>query len=304
MAGLHPAPPPSGTAPPPGSEILDACGWQVVVTDGHAVLPEGMTHLPDRAFFFRRCLVSVACPRSLVSVGSGAFDRCSRLISIDLPAGLTSIGHGAFHGCTSLVSVAFPRSLASIGVGAFSECSSLVSIAFPATITSISRWAFSRCSSLRSVTFPAGLTSIGDRAFHSCSVLTSVTFPAGLTSIVDDAFLRCYALAHVTFPASLTSIVGYAFYDCPLARVTVPDTATIGPHAFAPATPVLRLPPAKMRWYDAVAFALAYKRCRPLLYGWLERAQTRLGSYGPDGAARQRDREFEGDFAHLALHAD
>ena len=39
-------------------------------------------------------------------------------------------------------------------------------------------------------------------------------------------------------------------------------------------------------------------------YGWLERAQTRLGSYGPDGAARQRDREeFEGDFAHLALHA-
>jgi len=255
MAGLHPAPPPSGTAPPPGSEILDACGWQVVVTDGHAVLPEGMTHLPDRAFFFRRCLVSVACPRSL----------------------------------------------ASIGVGAFSECSSLVSIAFPATITSISRWAFSRCSSLRSVTFPAGLTSIGDRAFHSCSVLTSVTFPAGLTSIVDDAFLRCYALAHVTFPASLTSIVGYAFYDCPLARVTVPDTATIGPHAFAPATPVLRLPPAKMRWYDAVAFALAYKRCRPLLYGWLERAQTRLGSYGPDGAARKRDREeFEGDFGHGA----
>ena len=51
--------------------------------------------------------------------------------------------------------------------------------------------------------------------------------------------------------------------------------------------------------------ALAYKRCRPLLYGWLERAQTRLGSYGPDGAARQRDlEEFEGDFAHLALHAD
>ena len=30
-----------------------------------------------------------------------------------------------------------------------------------------------------------------------------------------------------------------------------------------------------------------------------------LLEYGPDGAARQRDREeFEGDFAHLALHAD
>ena len=78
-------------------------------------------------------------------------------------------------------------------------------------------------------------------------------------------------------------------------------------------TTVLRLSPASMRdlqrWYEAVDGALplplAYKRCRPLLYGWLERAQARLGSYGPDGAARQRDREeFEGDFAHLALHAD
>ena len=67
---------------------------------------------------------------------------------------------------------------------------------------------------------------------------------------------------------------------------------------FPPSTTVLRLPPRRMRWYEAVDGALAYKRCRPLLYGWLERAQTSLGSYGPDGAARKRDREeFEGDFA-------
>ena len=52
-----------------------------------------------------------------------------------------------------------------------------------------------------------------------------------------------------------------------------------------------------MRWYDGVSFALAYKRCRPGLVLWLERANIRLGSYGPDGAARQRDlEEFEGDF--------
>ena len=96
-----------------------------------------------------------------------------------------------------------------------------------------------------------------------------------LQSIGEDAFARC---------SSLT-------------RVTVPTTATIGYGAFPPATTVLRLPRAKMRWYEAVDFLLAYKRCRPLLYGWLERAQTSLGSYGPDGAARKRDREeFEGDF--------
>jgi len=59
-----------------------------------------------------------------------------------------------------------------------------------------------------------------------------------------------------------------------------------------------------MRWYEAVDRTLAYKRFalehKAGLLGWLERAQIRLGSYGPDGAARKRDREeFEGDFALL-----
>jgi len=73
-------------------------------------------------------------------------------------------------------------------------------------------------------------------------------------------------------------------------------------------TTIILLPPKRMRaverWYEAVALALAYKRSRPLLYAWLERAQMRLGAYGPDGAARKRDRkEFEiefGEFGHGA----
>ena len=46
----------------------------------------------------------------------------------------------------------------------------------------------------------------------------------------------------------------------------------------------------------------SYRRARPLLFGWLERVQVRIGSYGPDGAARKRDREeFEGDFGERNL---
>jgi len=88
------------------------------------------------------------------------------------------------------------------------------------------------------------------------------------------------------------------------ARVVVPETksnATIRDWAFPSTTAVLCLPPAKMRWYEAVDLVLAYKRCRPGLVGWMERANIRLGSYGPDGAARKRDREqFECDFALAA----
>ena len=363
------APLPSDAAPPPGSiaETLNVGGWQIVVTDGHAVLPEGMTHLPDGAFSGRPSLVSVACPRGLTLIGDGAFLYCPSLSSIAFPAGLISIDSRAFCGCSALTSASFPAGLTSIGMCAFANCSSLSSATFPAALTSIGKhafegcsslasitlplpdglsiedcaffdcplddeaqaavrainfwavqppidaqghatlpegltyvggWAFDGCSSLSSLTFPATLTSIGDCAFHNCSALTSVTFPAGLTSIGQCAFECCSAFTSVTLPAGLTSIGDLSFNGCSsLARVTMPTTATIGFGAFPPATTVLRLPPARMRWYEAVDFILAYKRCRPLLYGWLERANIRLGSYGPDGAARQHDlEEFEADF--------
>ena len=250
--------PPSDAAPPPTAETLDVGGWQVVVTDGHAVLPEGMTHLPDRAFRGRTSLVSVAFPRSLVSIGDVSFLRCSSLVTINLPAGLTSIGWAAF-GC----------------------CSALTSVAFPAGLASISCFAFYGCS-LAHVALPVSLSSIGEGAFHSCTSLARVSFPAGLTAVGRGAFDGCTRLA----------------------RVIVPITARTNGIAFPTTTTILCRRPAEMRWYEAVGGALAYKRCRPGLLGWLQRAQISLGAYGPDGAARKRDREeFEGDFGPLTQPA-
>jgi len=464
----------SASTPIGGSELWNLVGgWQVVVTDGHAQLPEGMTRLPDQAFHGRTALVSVACPHSLVSIGRWAFLDCSSLTAISFPAGLTSLGYAAFHGCSSLASADLPAGLASISDFAFHSCASLTRVGLPTGITSIGDGAFHSCSSLASLTLPAGLTSAGGRAFfacsslasiafpdslvsigsyafsdcyslasvdlpdslatigqgafHSCSSLTSLGLPTGRTSIGEDAFRGCSSLASVTLPAGLltdgvpasklrpilralqshacskpfrvpvdyvalnlphyptiitqpmdlatvssnfergryatvadlrrdidliwqnaidfngptswigvlattlreitehefstsigrnafagcsclndvsfsaggrTSIDGGAFYGCSLTRVTVPTTAKVGGDAFPSTTTVLRLPPAKMRWYAAVGAALAYKRCRSGLLLWLERANIRLGSYGPEGAARKRDREeFECDFA-------
>ncbi|EOD28034.1 hypothetical protein EMIHUDRAFT_73203, partial [Emiliania huxleyi CCMP1516] len=200
------------------------------------------------------------------------------LTTVTLPAGLTSIGPSALDLCSSLASVNLPAGLTSICRGAFFGCSSLTRIAFPAGLTSIGDYAFLGCSALTTVTLPAGLTSISEQAFFGCSALGSVTFPAGLTSIGKAAFCRCSSIARVTLPAGLTFIGSLAFALCSsLTRVTVLDTATIGDEAFNSETTVLRLSPASMRdlqrWYEAVDGALANKRCRPLLYGWLERAQ-------------------------------
>ena len=103
--------PPAPLAPPAPlerwSEDLDICGRQVIVTDGHAVLPEGLTHLPPRAFRNRTSLVC-ACPSSLVSIGDGAFFGCSALEYIHPLDSLTSIGEEAFCGCVKLSRVTLP----------------------------------------------------------------------------------------------------------------------------------------------------------------------------------------------------
>ena len=56
-------------------------------------------------------ITSVTFPSSLTSIGSYAFQYCSRLTSVDLSGctSLTSIGSFAFYGCRALESVVFPE---------------------------------------------------------------------------------------------------------------------------------------------------------------------------------------------------
>ena len=64
-------------------------------------------------------------PKSVTSIGKGAFSHCNYLSSVTLPKGVTSIGDGAFDYCTSLKTVKIPASVTSIGDLVFNCCYSL-----------------------------------------------------------------------------------------------------------------------------------------------------------------------------------
>ena len=203
-----------------------------LVTD--LVIPNSVTSIGDKAFYWCTSLTSVVIPDSVTSIGDSAFDCCTSLTSVVIGDSVTSIGDLAFYNCNSLTSVVIGDSVTHIGDSAFDSCTSLTSVIIGNSVTSIGIRAFSNCTSLTSVEISGSVMSIGDYAFYYCRSLTSVVIPDSVTSIGDWAFYNCTSLTSVEIGNSVTSIGNYAFCYCTsLTSVVIPDSVTsIGNYAF------------------------------------------------------------------------
>jgi len=111
------------------------------------VVPNGVTNIGPRAFYFHDNLTGITLPETLTSLGDWAFAGCG-LTRLALPNSLTNIQDasyisiggpfGVFNWCTSLTNVIFGKDLAYLGTGAFTFCTSLTAVFFqgnaPATV--------------------------------------------------------------------------------------------------------------------------------------------------------------------------
>lgn len=88
-------------------------------------------------------------------------DACPNLTIAKLPRSLTSIGEGAFYGRYNLVTVIVPNTVTDIGVYAFYGCSNLEDCDISGcNLITIPNGCFSYCSKLNSFTIPSSVTSI------------------------------------------------------------------------------------------------------------------------------------------------
>lgn len=95
-------------------------------------------------------------PKSITTIGEGAFRDCKSLVHINIPNSVTNIESCAFWGCTSLTSIIIPDSVKTIGGSAFNECTSLTYISLPKSVVSIGHNAFPRCKGLTRIHIPNG----------------------------------------------------------------------------------------------------------------------------------------------------
>ena len=93
-----------------------------------AVIGNGVTTIPETAFWGCSKLKYVTGGGNLKSIGRAAFENCSQLTYVQLAEGLKEIGESAFHNCGQLSSITIPSTVTSIGSVAFWDCTKLSSV--------------------------------------------------------------------------------------------------------------------------------------------------------------------------------
>ena len=134
---------------------------------GNIIIPTGVTHISEEAFYHCYSLTSATIPEGVHSIGVQAFHRCTSLVQVMFPNSLRIIENNAFSGCNSLKSVTIPSSVTGIGASAFFGCTQLEFVEIAGNIASLSTDSFSGCRSLKKMIIPPTVKTIDKRAIDA-----------------------------------------------------------------------------------------------------------------------------------------
>ena len=186
--------------------------------------------------------------KKIVSIESGAFERCLKLESVIISDSIQSIGSRAFVYCSNLKSVIIGEGVTNIGNYAFKDCKALTSIQFNAKNCADIKYYETRVFELAgrngdgiTVTIGKNVERIPANLFRpymkeDWANIKTVTFEENsqCRSIGSYAFYRCQNLSTVTLGDSITVIEEWAFSDCGITQLKITDSVvSIKKHAFA-----------------------------------------------------------------------
>ena len=203
-----------------GATRGDFAYWNTLDTSAATiVIPDGVTMIPDDAFYNRTTLKWIYIPSSVTTIGYDAFWGCSSGLKV-FCENTSSKWQSNWnrYASSSYLTVNYGTSVEEFNYWN-TLSTSATSVEIPDYVTTIPAYAFSSCSNLKSVTIPDSVTKIMANAFYNRDSLTTVQLGEGVTSIGATAFNDCDGLTAVYIPASVTSISASStstgpFYGC------------------------------------------------------------------------------------------
>ena len=139
-----------------------------------------ITSIGSYAFIACTVLEDITIPKSVVTIGEGAFECCVELSNLQFQketngtSALRTIVKYAFYGCRSFENIDLPEGLTTIEEYAFTYNFKLVNIKLPNTLTTIGAHFLCCASSLQTLVIPASVTTIDGALFHGCESLSEV----------------------------------------------------------------------------------------------------------------------------------
>lgn len=140
--------------------------------------------------------------KSVLEIGTDAFNGKSTLTGVNLPNSVTVLGMRSFYNCPNLDSVFLGNGLITIGNGSFWGAQALTSIIIPHTVTSIGYAAFANCNALTKITILNSSISFDGQIFGTIPQLTIYGY-AGSTA---DSYAYANLRPFVALPASYVDV--------------------------------------------------------------------------------------------------
>lgn len=205
----------------------------------------GITKIPDGAFYNNNNLESISFPNTLTEIGNGNFTGNSKITTLVFPESLKKIGNSDFSGLSNLQEVTFSEGLETISGGAFNNCPLVKNLVLPSTLTSMTNSFYNSVLETlvmgsESVVFAQGGTGIAGmsaknmtirggtikvNAFSGRDNIETVILDGSVKWNSGGQFQGCTNLTSVSIGDGITSIPNGCFESCSsLNNVVLPDS--------------------------------------------------------------------------------
>lgn len=187
-----------------------------VTASGDIVIPDGVTGMVEKAFYYNSNITSVVIPDGVTMIPRDAFNYCENLTSAYIPDSVTNIAWGAFKYCEKLTDIRMSNNVIYVGSGAFYQTGHLLNQS--TDVRYAGNWTIGCWPYSAELEIADGTVGLGGQSFGGCSMY-SLVLPESVKYIGQAVFYNCKNLKQIYIPASVNEIGADAFCDSGLTDV-------------------------------------------------------------------------------------